>query len=50
MDEDWDNIRNFDITPGAGPGVGVAPKGPKSVLYRQSHVAYQIEGMKSRIQ
>ena len=28
---------------GAGPG-GVAPKGPKFILYKHSDVAYQIEG------
>ena len=43
MDEDWRNILNFDVTPGAGPG-GVAPKGPKSILYKRSHVAYQLDG------
>ena len=29
---------------GVGPGVGVAPKGPKSVLYKHSHVSYQVKG------
>ena len=24
--------------------MGVAPKGPKSILYKRIHVAYQIEG------
>ena len=42
-------IRNFDVTLGAGPG-GMASKGPKSILYKHSHVAYQIEGYEERIQ
>ena len=33
------------MTPGAGPE-GVASKGPKFILYKHSHVAYQIEGYK----
>ena len=27
---------------------GVAPKGPKFILYRRSHVAYQIEGYEEK--
>ena len=43
MDKDW-RIRNFDVTLlGQGQGC-VAPKGPKFILYKNSHVAYQIEG------
>ena len=44
MDEDWRNTFGILMQPiVAGPG-GVAPKGPKSNLYKHSHVAYQIEG------
>ena len=37
------------MTPGGGGGrrarwKGVASKGPKSILYKQSHDAYQIKG------
>ena len=30
--------------PMGGGGGGVAPKGPKSILYKHSHIAYQIKG------
>ena len=44
MDEDWRNTFEILMWPlGPGPG-GVAPKGPKSNLYKRSHNAYQIEG------
>ena len=38
-----EHIRNFDVTPG-GRARWVAPKGPKSILYKHSHVAFQIKG------
>ena len=45
MDEDWRNtFQNFDVTPGGQDQGCVAQKGPKSILYKHSHVAYQIEG------
>ena len=44
MVEDWRNtFRILMYHLGAGPG-GVASKGSKSILYKHSHVAYQIEG------
>ena len=43
MDEDWRNTFGILIYP-LGTGPGVAPKGPESILYKRSHVAYQIEG------
>ena len=44
MDEDWRNTFGILMYP-YGPGQGVvAPKGPKSILYKHSHVAYQIKG------
>ena len=44
MDEDWRNAFRILMWPwGQGQG-GVAPKGPKSTLYKHNHVAYQIEG------
>ena len=48
MGEDWRNTFEI-VTPGGGGGggqgqEGVAPKGPKSILYKHSHVAYQIKG------
>ena len=44
MDEDWRNTLGILMRPlGAGPG-DVAPKGLKLILYKHSHVAYQIEG------
>ena len=45
MDE-LEHIWNFDVTPGSRAGGGaVWPlKCPKSILYKRSHVAYQIEG------
>ena len=44
-----EHIRNFDVTlggqvGGGGGGGGVAQKGLKSILYKHSHVAYQIKG------
>ena len=50
MDEE--HIQNFDVTLGGqgrgkggwGGGGAVALKDPKSILYKHSHVAYQIEG------
>ena len=49
MDEDWRNAFEILMRPlGAGPG-DVAPKGLKFILYKHSHVAYQIV-MKSRLQ
>ena len=39
MEEDWRNT----LPLGAGTG-GVAQRGPKSILYKHSHVAYQIKG------
>ena len=49
LDEDWRNTFGILMSPlGAGPGVVppgvVAPEGPKSILYKHSHVAYQIKG------
>ena len=44
MDEDWRNIFAILIDPSRQGQGGVAPKGPKSILYKHSHVAYQIEG------
>ena len=41
MDED---IWNFDVTPGGRARGVVARKEPKSILYKHSHVAYQIKG------
>ena len=44
MDEDWRNTCGILMFPlGAGPGI-VAAKGLKFILYKHSHVAYQIEG------
>ena len=44
MDEDWWNTFGILMYPlGAGPW-GVALKGPKSILYKHSHVAFQIKG------
>ena len=43
MDEDGGTHSDFDVTPG-DRARGVAPKGPKSILYKHSHVAYQIKG------
>ena len=44
MDGDWRNTFGILMQPlGPGPG-GVAPKGPKSMLYKHSHAAYQIKG------
>ena len=34
-------------SPGAGPE-GVAPRDPKFILYKYSHVAYQIEGYEEK--
>ena len=50
MDEDWRNhIRNFDVTPGGRARGGVAPKGPKFILYIvMLHIKSKV--MKSRIQ
>ena len=39
------HIRNFDVTP-EDRAMDVAPKGPKLILYKHSHVAYQIESYK----
>ena len=36
----------FDVTLGARPG-GVALKSPKSILYKHSHVAYQLKGIEN---
>ena len=44
MDEDWRNTFRILMIPwGQGQG-GMAQKGPKSILYKHSHVAYQING------
>ena len=44
VDEGWKNTFGILMYPlGAGPG-GVAPIGPKSILYKHSHDAYQIKG------
>ena len=39
-----EHSQNFDVTLGAGPGVGAVPKDPKSILYKHGHVEYQIKG------
>ena len=46
MDEDLRNTFRILMLPlGQGQGQGgVALKGPKFILYKYSHVAYQIEG------
>ena len=36
--------RNFDVTRGGQGQGGVASKGPKCILYKHIHVAYQKEG------
>ena len=44
MDEDWRKIFEILMCPlGAGPR-GCGPDGSNSILYKHSHVAYQIEG------
>ena len=43
MDEDWRNtFRISDVTPWGR--ASVAPKDQKFILYKHSHVAYQIKG------
>ena len=50
MDEDWRHMFGILMLPlGAGQW-GVALKGPISILYKHSHVAYQIKGNEDRIQ
>ena len=44
MDEDWRYTSEFLCNPWGQGQRGVASKGPKSILYKHSHVAYQIEG------
>ena len=36
--------KRYYLCPG-GRARGVASKGPKSILYKHSHIAYQIEGI-----
>ena len=43
MDEEWKNTFRILMWPLGQGQEGVALKGPKSILYKQSHVAYQIE-------
>ena len=44
MDEDCRSTSGILIQPlGVGPG-DVAPKGPNSIFFKHSRVAYQIEG------
>ena len=38
-----EHIRNFYVTPWQGQ-MGVAPKDPKSILYKHSRVSCQIKG------
>ena len=44
MDEDWRNTFEFFIWPLGQDQEGVAPKGPKFILYKHNHIAHQIEG------
>ena len=39
MDEDWRNTFRILMYPLGEEPVGVAPKDPKSILYKHSHVA-----------
>ena len=38
-----EHIQNFDVNPG-DRARGCVPDGSKSILYKHSHVAYQIKG------
>ena len=44
MDEDWRNTFGILMSPLESEPEGVASKGPKSILYKHSDVAYPIEG------
>ena len=44
MDEDWKNTFGILMCPLGQGQVSVASKGQKFILYKHSHVAYQIKG------